>query len=408
MVAKHHSIQKNLILQPPSFNWMRVRLNSRAVLIGILIGFLLCSMAGRFAASHNLYKNFLRFHCYICPTSLYYPTFSQLVSLAQDGLRSDQTLVIVGGDSILNGAGQQTERLWTRRLQTTLGDKYLVRNFSFPGSYAFDGGYFVAEYLQSLGKKVIYVTDTNPGTDPAIGFDGIYGYLYDDAAWKGYLLRHGERQMALSNLRKSYRNTIEGLNDKEIGAWLDGWSYFEDLWTAVGYKYAFTVWTMRTPTTPWQARRRYDDNLVPPPEPLSVRFKNSEKDLDFLRSKFGEFIEMRGTECIRKESAFNTLKSQLASVSPETLRNDTLVILTSSCPNHLSLLSPTENRCNERFYKDCKQVWEAAGFRTLMYGDSFTDEDFFDGRHLSNEGGEKLAELVAKEVRTMSGEVNKH
>lgn len=404
MASKHHSIQKNLILQPPSFNWMRVRLNPRAVLVGALIGFIVCSIAGRFAAAHNLYKNFLRFHCYICPTSLFYPTFSQLVSLAQDGLQSHQILVIVGGDSILNGAGQQTERLWTARLQSILGDKYLVKNFSFPGAYAFDGGYFVSEYLHSLGKKVIYVTDTNPGTDPTMGFDGIYGYLYDDAIWKGYLQKNKERELALSTLRQSYRKPAEVLSDREIGAWIDGWSYFEDLWTTVGYKYAFTVWTMRTPNTPWQPRKRYVDNLVPPPEPVTVRFQNSRRDVDFLRKTFGNFIEMRGTECIRRESEFKTLESQLALITPKSLRKDTLVILTSSCPNHLNLLSPEERQCNEHFYKDCKELWDKAGFRTLTYGDSFTDEDFFDGRHLSNEGGERLADLVATEVRAMSGE----
>src|SRR5215204_5325324 len=79
---------------------------------------LLC-LAGWLSTTRNQFEHFQRFHLYINPQTLFYPTASQVVMLAKDAIPKDRVGVIVGGSSVVWGAGQSEAELWTRHLQET-------------------------------------------------------------------------------------------------------------------------------------------------------------------------------------------------------------------------------------------------------------------------------------------------
>ena len=122
--------------------------------IGIAIGLLVCSLAGRDIAKKNFYHNFQRFHRFISPAALFYPTTSQMMAIAESSSTPDQTIVVIGGNSIFNGLGQNAEDLWTVHLQKILGKKFAVFNFAMPAADPFEGAYWASEaLLKSTGKS---------------------------------------------------------------------------------------------------------------------------------------------------------------------------------------------------------------------------------------------------------------
>src|SRR5205823_5314214 len=55
-------------------------------LVGVVLAFLGCCALGRLVSRHNPYKWFVRFHRYIHPETLLYPTASQVRALARERL----------------------------------------------------------------------------------------------------------------------------------------------------------------------------------------------------------------------------------------------------------------------------------------------------------------------------------
>src|SRR5690242_14652418 len=90
------------------------RWTAATFLASLILGLVGLSIAGRVSASQNQFVEFIRFHRYVNPETFFYPTASEVVAVARAGARSDQVLVIIGGSSIMFGAGQGVDELWTR------------------------------------------------------------------------------------------------------------------------------------------------------------------------------------------------------------------------------------------------------------------------------------------------------
>src|SRR5437867_942014 len=88
------------------------------LLLGVLAGFGACCVMARLLADRNQFGHFERFHVLLSPETNYYPTASQVRALARSRLQRDKIAVVVGGDSVLQGTGQNITGLWTRKLQT--------------------------------------------------------------------------------------------------------------------------------------------------------------------------------------------------------------------------------------------------------------------------------------------------
>ena len=57
--------------------------------------------------------------------------------------------MIVGGNSILHGYGQNADQIWTRHLQELLGDRYCVLNLAMRGGFPAEFAGPIAEALSS-------------------------------------------------------------------------------------------------------------------------------------------------------------------------------------------------------------------------------------------------------------------
>src|SRR5437762_3533324 len=97
------------------------RLSSWCLLGGILTGFLGSVWQGHEASAYSKPDHFKRFHQRISIDSSFYPPYAMMETLALARWQPGQTLVIIGGNSILNGVGQPEAELWSSRLQYLLG-----------------------------------------------------------------------------------------------------------------------------------------------------------------------------------------------------------------------------------------------------------------------------------------------
>jgi hypothetical protein len=367
-------------------------------LCGLLVSFALCCLSGRAIAATNLYENFHRFHNYINPTSSYYPTVSQMVSLVEAKTKAEQTIVILGGNSVFYGFGQNGDDLWSLSLQQMLGDKYAVFNFAMPSSDPFEGAYWAAEALLKKHRKVIYATVAHPATTGFPEGSDVYGYAYWDAHEK-HLLVHDRTRDALVAERVAGHNPQkqQKLVDLKLRAVLDSIFYFEDFWTAIGYSKLFTVWTEPTAASPLKARNDYSEEtyqLVPIEQRVKIDFMKA------LKMDYRACFEPNSTQL---DPNFWALMVKTAgSLTPNPFKRNCMVVVSAPMPRYRALLSELE-RTRENIASDAsRKAWSAAGYQQIGFKDEVTDEDYADAVHLDASGGKKLAAVVADKVRSMA------
>src|SRR6266446_502611 len=98
----------------PQKGWLERLIVPLPLLAGAAVSFFACCFAGHWWGSHDPYAGVERFHMFLTPETFFYPTAAQLCSHARRGTRADQVIVVVGGNSIMNGIWQRPEGLWTR------------------------------------------------------------------------------------------------------------------------------------------------------------------------------------------------------------------------------------------------------------------------------------------------------
>ncbi len=373
-----------------------------AFFVGVAVAFALCSFAGRVVSKHNIYHNFHRFHDYISPASLYYPTISQMISIVESQSKPEQTVVIVGGNSVFFGLGQNQEDLWSDKLQSMLGDKYAVFNFANPSSGPFEWGYWTAEALLKKHRKVIYATIAVPGKVGEIDGSDVYGYGYWDAHDKN-LLVHDKFRDAKVEQRISALNDKEQLRIAELRmkSKFDGLFYFEDLWNAVAYEKFFTVWTHLTSANPLKPHKDYADARYYP-GPVEGRFK-SDVDLASIRSYSKSYFEYNSAT--PRESFWYKLQGDMYGLIPHHLKKNCLVVVGTHTPSYLDRLSPVERTREDLASSRSVETWVKAGYHSTSLAGELANEDFLDCRHLIASGGQKVATIVASKVQSMNKEL---
>lgn len=212
----------------------------RLLFCSAFIAFLCCCLLGSSCRRQNLYADFKRFHVYLSPLSYYYPTSAQLLNLAEQKGR-EKILVIVGGDSVFNCASLEASKLWTGLLERELGARYSVLNFSFQGGEPFEGGYWAAEALYKKGRKVIYLTDSQPGLcGEPIGT--LLLPLFFDFYCRDLLLQDSQREAYKQRCLSDQSNHFDqSFSELERAGYLDRLTNARDLWQSIGYKNFFTV-----------------------------------------------------------------------------------------------------------------------------------------------------------------------
>ncbi|MBX3135202.1 hypothetical protein KF707_03125 [Candidatus Obscuribacterales bacterium] len=256
--------------------------------VGVLLGFLICCVLGFICSQNQKIENFKRFHFYISPYTQYFPSLGQMVSLVKPA-QEDQTIVIVGGNSLFNGFGQRTEELWSEKLKQDLGDKYFVVNYSFDGAVPFEGGAWVAEMLLKQNRKVIYITTAEPRRISAP--DGLLlRREFFDFKNHGLLLNSSKRSQTLDeHMNASHSNFDQSLLDLSLGKQVDLYTCSTELWQWVGHNLFFTVWCSGTHPNFLAPRASFGDTYRP----------HLNLDGSFLESKKNELIGEQNSVAFR-------------------------------------------------------------------------------------------------------------
>ncbi len=374
------------------------------LLLGVLVAFLGCCAAGRWYSRRPVYENFERFHPWIGPETLHYPTSTQVLALAREHLPPDKVAVIVGGNSILFGVGQRPEFMWTKALQAELGDDYRVLNLAMRGASAGEFGGTVAEVLGREGRKVIYVTVSNYG---AVGAPNgaLYQYFYWDAFYKGLLPRWAPRE-ALIERTDGFRDP-EKVAELKRQMWLNSCCGYHDLWNALAYRYLSTVWVPPVSQHVTRARKRWPDVDYGTAIPFAVRYSPAVQPAILARIRAWltvcrALLPYQGggpeIDLAKSETAF-----QLRACFPADCRPRTLMLIPHENPYYLAQLSPAEQALDRQYAREQVRAAEGVGLHALAVGRDFTVDDCYDGGgHYTEQGGIKLAGEVAPKVREIA------
>jgi hypothetical protein len=375
------------------------------LLAGVLLGFLGCCLAGRVLARVNCLRGFTRFHVAIDGQALYYPTVSQVRSLAREVLLPDRVVVVLGGNSILFGGGQGAAGNWARRLQELLGDDFQVLNLARYGGGTFEFGSTAAEALLRDHPRLIFVTNTWPGPTTTFGDpDGrpLMRYFYWQAQVRGLLADNPERDAALGRLEgkrdESFRELLRQCA-------LDAGLSFHDLWNAAAYRCFSTVWCPLLASS-WTSPRRHYPDLDPtyPPaeEPRLKPF--SSQVLAYQRGNAAlasQFFPPAGQEKGWREPA-SPLPQSVRECLPSCLRGRTLVLLNHHCPYYLQGLTAEECEGYHLAFAATARMFVRAGVRAAEVGRDIPQRCYCDQVHPTVEGGRRLAEEVAPLIREMA------
>ena len=185
-----------------------IRLVPKIFLTAFAAGFFLCVVAGRNVTT-NLLENQNRLSHFYNPMNQFYPTAAILKSTSIANLKSDQTLVIIGGNSNFNGVGQNPEETWTVRLQQLLGAKYHVVNLATMGSNSMDLAGVAFRMIEPTRPNTILVMNLYNGVRGSL--DGTtalfeppspFTYVFWDAYYKRFFSSDPDVNDAIIDLQR--------------------------------------------------------------------------------------------------------------------------------------------------------------------------------------------------------------
>ena len=388
------------------FGRIRIPLEARPVMIGILAGLAMMSVLGRWAARQSYHPNFVRLTPWATPATTYEPTTAELANIVRQQAKPGTILVICGGNSVFYGLGQPAARVWTKYLQQELGDRYSVVNFALPGASLTDGGAVIAEALRREYPKQIYLANAWPGDGGTPGGSATYRFVFWAANYGGYLIDDPSRAAAIADSLGTQHSDIKEL---KIRMRLDRILYFQDFWNLIAWKKLGTVWGQY----PIGAIFLDPRNTRPDPEgdflsqPALRRFPpyKDAAEMSIIRGWAEDILEPQrgatGKWRINAETQEKFMQAIKDNFPPE-LKRHTLIIVSRDCPYYVQKLSPDDQERDDLAVLTTIRWWKDGGYDSIDYGKDFTIDDYGDRVHLTSLGGAKLARIVAIKVRAMS------
>ncbi len=377
------------------------------LLLGFVAGLVLLAFAGRTVIRKDLHPTAVRFHPMIAPDSQYEPTMGEMRAFVRARCRPDQILVIVGGNSILLGVGQPADRVWTKRLQEILGDRYAVVNLAFRGSSPTDGGAFVAESLRDEFPRQIYLANVAAlQAADAIGIE-TYRFILFDAYYKNMLLPWAPRDQQFKDYLGDPAFSTARF-ERRLGAQIDSVLHYRDFWNWWSATKFFTFATPYQPDPGLAYRAR-------------AKFTDQETDYDTLpfEQRFSPSVIASDTIIARAYSANGYAKNaagewQLADAAreqflrfatnafPDPLKPRTLMLISRNSPFYTQKFEPELRERDDVAVRDTIAGFEELGYAALDTGTLYAIEDFGDRTHLTSAGGAKLATVVAPKIEALS------
>jgi hypothetical protein len=367
------------------------RLSPYWLFCGILVGFGAMVLAGRWAGRQNLFIAYKRSYPLIAPEGYFYPSLNNLTRLVTRAVPRSKILVVVGGDSVLLGVGQDKEQLWTGELQRLLGSDFGVINLAFRGAFPTEGAAVVAEVLSKKYPHLIYVSRSFPMrfNSPV---HGTYDYLFWQAKASGRLADFDARSAAINQaFRVNNSKLKERANEAALRGYFDFWSHASDLWNYLGYNFLFTVFNplQYPPERFFEPRKNSTDTMGNLLE-IPARFMPYEKEMVIVRSYGQVAVEKAGDAQLRiKSSALEAFGVGAMEAFPDSLKLSSLILLSYDAPFLSNRLSPEEHAAYEFVFRQGKSSLEKVGYHSLIVGSNFTNEDYADRTHLTAQGGKK-------------------
>jgi hypothetical protein len=360
--------------------------------IGLAAGLALLSTLGATVQSTSLIKNFVRFHQFITPEAAYHPTARQIRAIV-DRTEGDDSLiyVIIGGSSVLQGVGQHISLLWSLDLQERLGVRFRVINFAQRAGRSSDFGNVAAEYLLRRSKRVIFVGSAGAHTYANRLSDSRHSRTLLDAWRRNYLLPWAPRDEMLSAIPL---DGPEALREQALGAVLDTYLSFNDLWNFVSFDYANLNWSSLLNERSFRSRSTLAD-----PELLPEQYEPRRYRDDNARALGIERRQILPPNSAYWQS-FDELTKQMV---PPRLRGNTLVAITLDSPHYLHQLTASEQARYLQTARTLGASLARLGFRRVAFATAdLLEEDYIDRVHLSVSGGRKISAAMAPAIREMA------
>jgi hypothetical protein len=361
--------------------------------LGLFCGLICLSYLGSHVVSDEWARQFTRFQRSIHSESNYFPTIRQLTQILDAGDTS-KIAVVVGGTSVFYGTGQHDSLMWTRQLQQDLGPSFRVFNFAQRGGRANDFGNIAAEILIERNAPVIYVTDGMPVQFSIPYIASAYKPQLVEAKEQGYLLPWPPRDKLLS-LRPTWKP--DALQSAHLGAILDKFLHFDDLWNYIAFEFVNMNWAPLLALDPYTSRSSGHYSELTPDQIASLRYAYpNDVELEAVRSWIIGDADPRWKDIVRITE----------DTMPTRLRRVTVAAINLRSPRYLNQLAASEREAFLATANHHTAELARIGFaRTLISGTGFTDDDYIDGLHLSVSGGRKLADRVAPEVLSLAREL---
>ncbi|WP_404424848.1 hypothetical protein [Nibricoccus sp. IMCC34717] len=359
---------------------------------------------------HGFHGQFHRFHPLASPESLYLPTIDEMRGIVRDRYREGQVLVLVGGNSIFYGVGQPLEKLWTKRLQEELGDRYCVINFALRGGPLASGAGVISEVMRDEFPKQILVANVSPLQAQSPTGEPAYQYLTQSAWDRGLLAEIPAREEFFQKMWAGHR--FSATRAYNIA---DGVLGFRVLGNALTWNVVSLYPFPMEPRFPeWMKPRGSIADYEPDIDqvPVKTRYvpEALQAEMEIVRAMSTTVIEHgpdgawrpRPPPTPKLEPDFVDLATMLR---PDSLKPKTLVVTSVNSPYYRDRLTPDERERDDAVIRMSVEAWERAGYAAMDYSTGFTAADYVDRTHLAGTGGAKLASLVAAKIRKLSKEL---
>jgi hypothetical protein len=380
-------------------------LPTKPFLAAFVLSFGACVFAGYAVGRRSMFESFVRFFQPIQPQTYFYPTARELVSYIENTVPKDKILVLVGGASYFRGTGQNPGELWSVELQRVLGERYAVVNFAIDqaGPPAFAGVAY--QILARKYPRMVYVTTGGAFSEDPIDGGDVYRYIYWDAYYKGLLAFD---PAWISRVRREEDRQMRNRETQELhlGKRIDAATYACDLWTWIGYKHVFTVWSDSFPLTPFRARNRYFETDDPDLVKKQHETRANREIVELIEgrerssSRLG-YVQAADGRWAVDPQAQTAIARHYDQMFPPPVRSHAIIVMLRGNRFFMQTLTEDDRRRVDEMTRLGQQTIQKLGYRVLDVGADFSIDDYVDWGHLMASGGRKVAHTVADDIRRM-------
>jgi hypothetical protein len=350
--------------------------------IGFFLTMALLAVLGARASSTNMFRDFGRFHTRLAPDSFFLVTAKEVRSLVATLADKSKINVIIGGSSVFYGVGQPAGQSLADNVRRELGDNYRVINLAMRAGDISGIAEQTVEMLLHEGYKIIYVADIGLGTPPNPIGGAPYQYFYWQAKARGYLFDWARRDSAIGE--------SAWISEPAIGAMLNRWLNFDELWNYIGYRYGFTVFSSLIPYPYWQARMNLPDNEIDPPAIFLYRNVNLEFD---IINRISQFPSTDG---------WKQFEEAVDAALPPQVRPLTVAAFCENSSWLFAQTSPQNLKNRVAIWAIMKGILTNFKLTPVSTCDGLAKNDYIDRTHLSIAGAAKASPKLAAAIRSLA------